>query len=134
MIVFFFFFTLSPKFVADVVIGAPYSVTNEMLTYFKVVDAVVDRRLQSLNPVMKLQLFGQVDYVVHGNTPAMRDVDGKDPYEVNLLTDWFVCWLKNTCAQLQQPLCFVWYKLAPAFDSLVSSHYENMDWFLIVGT
>lgn len=44
------------QFVNEVVIGAPYSVTEELLSHFK------------------------VDVVCHGQTPIASDVDGSDPY------------------------------------------------------
>ena len=48
---------LACRYVSEVVIGAPYSVTKDLMEHFK------------------------VDLVLHGNTPVMADVDGKDPYE-----------------------------------------------------
>ncbi|RUS34869.1 hypothetical protein BC938DRAFT_478120 [Jimgerdemannia flammicorona] len=54
------FFGMIPLFYVDeVIIGAPYSVTKDVL-----------------GKVYK------VDIVAHGNTPAETDVDGKDPYEL----------------------------------------------------
>ncbi|RUS85579.1 hypothetical protein EGW08_006662 [Elysia chlorotica] len=47
---------LACRYVSEVVIGAPYSVTAELMEHFK------------------------VDVVCHGMTPVMRDVDGSDPY------------------------------------------------------
>ena len=47
------------QYVDEVVIGAPYSVTKELMDHFK------------------------EDIVVHGNTDILPDVDGRDPYEVN---------------------------------------------------
>ncbi|KAL3877222.1 hypothetical protein ACJMK2_034959 [Sinanodonta woodiana] len=47
---------LACKYVSEVVIGAPYSVTKELMDHFK------------------------VDLVCHGLTPVMPDVDGSDPY------------------------------------------------------
>lgn len=49
---------LAIKYVSEVVIGAPYSVTQDLLDYFK------------------------VNLVVHGETDILPDEDGKDPYEV----------------------------------------------------
>jgi len=46
--------------VSEVVIGAPYSVTVEMMEHFK------------------------VDIVCHGHTYIHPDVDGSDPYAVNV--------------------------------------------------
>ena len=46
------------KYVDEVVIGAPYSVTKELMDHFK------------------------VDIVVHGKTEVCRDIDGTDPYAV----------------------------------------------------
>jgi ethanolamine-phosphate cytidylyltransferase len=43
-----------------VVIAAPYSVTKELLDHFR------------------------VDIVVHGSTAVSNDVDGSDPYEVQI--------------------------------------------------
>ena len=48
------------QYVSEVVIGAPYSVTPELMDHFK------------------------VDLVVHGYTPVMPDEDGSDPYDVSL--------------------------------------------------
>lgn len=48
---------LACRYVSEVVIGAPYSVTKDLMEHFK------------------------VNLVLHGNTPVMADVDGKDPYE-----------------------------------------------------
>jgi len=46
------------KYVDEVVIGAPYSVTKELMDHFK------------------------VDLVVHGTTDVSLDIDGSDPYAV----------------------------------------------------
>jgi glycerol-3-phosphate cytidylyltransferase-like family protein len=46
------------KYVDEVVIGAPYAVTKELMDHFK------------------------VDLVVHGKTQVGPDLDGSDPYEV----------------------------------------------------
>jgi len=48
------------QYVSEVVIGAPYAVTSEMMEHFK------------------------VDIVCHGQTYIHPDVNGKDPYEVSL--------------------------------------------------
>nr|XP_002742026.1 PREDICTED: ethanolamine-phosphate cytidylyltransferase-like [Saccoglossus kowalevskii] len=48
---------LACRHVAEVVIGAPYQVTPELLDHFK------------------------VDLVCHGMTPVMADVNGSDPYQ-----------------------------------------------------
>ncbi|BFZ17888.1 hypothetical protein BsWGS_20927 [Bradybaena similaris] len=47
---------LACRYVSEVVIGAPYSVTPDLMEHFK------------------------VDLVCHGMTPVMPDVDGTDPY------------------------------------------------------
>lgn len=47
---------LACKYVDEVVIGAPYAVTKELMDHFK------------------------VDLVVHGKTDVLPDVDGSDPY------------------------------------------------------
>lgn len=47
---------LACKYVSEVVIGAPYCITKELMEHFK------------------------VDVVCHGQTPIMDDVDDKDPY------------------------------------------------------
>ena len=47
------------QYVDEVVIGAPYCVTKEIMDHLK------------------------VDLVVHGETEVARDVDGSDPYQVN---------------------------------------------------
>lgn len=49
---------LACRYVDQVIIGAPYRVTLELLEQFK------------------------VDMVVHGETNVMEDVDGTDPYEI----------------------------------------------------
>lgn len=48
---------LACRYVDEVVIGAPYKVTKELLEHFK------------------------VDLVIHGKTDVLPDVDGTDPYE-----------------------------------------------------
>ncbi|ESO87128.1 hypothetical protein LOTGIDRAFT_177471 [Lottia gigantea] len=50
------FSVLACRYVSEVVIGAPYSVTPDLMDHFK------------------------VDVVCHGETPIMPDVDGSDPY------------------------------------------------------
>ncbi|CAG8674966.1 4138_t:CDS:2, partial [Funneliformis caledonium] len=50
---------LACRFVDEVIIGAPYSVDNNVLS-----------------KVYK------VDIVAHGNTPSLPDLNGKDPYEI----------------------------------------------------
>lgn len=47
---------LACRYVSEVVIGAPYAVTADLMDHFK------------------------VDVVCHGQTPIMPDVDGADPY------------------------------------------------------
>lgn len=47
---------LACRYVDEVVIGAPYAVTKELMNHFK------------------------IDIVVHGKTEVMADVDGSDPY------------------------------------------------------
>uniref|UniRef100_A0A0B7A7B1 ethanolamine-phosphate cytidylyltransferase n=1 Tax=Arion vulgaris TaxID=1028688 RepID=A0A0B7A7B1_9EUPU len=47
---------LACRYVSEVVIGAPYSVTPDLMEHFK------------------------VDLVCHGLTPVMPDIDGSDPY------------------------------------------------------
>ncbi|XP_054270007.1 ethanolamine-phosphate cytidylyltransferase isoform X2 [Macrosteles quadrilineatus] len=49
---------LACKYVSEVVIGAPYTVTEELMNHF------------------------HVDLVCHGKTPIMPDEDGVDPYKV----------------------------------------------------
>lgn len=49
---------LACKYVSEVVIGAPYVVTKELMEHFK------------------------VDVVVHGKTPVMAGENGEDPFEV----------------------------------------------------
>lgn len=48
---------LACKYVSEVVIGAPYIVTKDLMEHFK------------------------VDVVVHGETPVSLDENGEDPYE-----------------------------------------------------
>lgn len=47
---------LACKYVSEVVIGAPYTVTKDLMEHFK------------------------VDVVVHGETPIMEDVNEEDPF------------------------------------------------------
>jgi ethanolamine-phosphate cytidylyltransferase len=47
---------LSCRYVDEVVIGAPYTVTKELMDHFK------------------------IDLVIHGVTPVQNDIDGTDPY------------------------------------------------------
>ncbi|XP_055876494.1 ethanolamine-phosphate cytidylyltransferase-like isoform X2 [Biomphalaria glabrata] len=47
---------LACRYVSEVVIGAPYAVTPDLMEHFK------------------------VDVVCHGQTPVMPDIDGSDPY------------------------------------------------------
>lgn len=49
---------LACKYVSEVVIGAPYKVTQDLMDHFN------------------------IDIVIHGNTPVMMDVDGTHPYEI----------------------------------------------------
>ena len=49
---------LSFQYVSEVVIGAPYSVTSDLMDQLK------------------------VDLVIHGTTEIAPDVDGSDPYQV----------------------------------------------------
>jgi ethanolamine-phosphate cytidylyltransferase len=51
--------------VDEVVIGAPYKVTKELMEHFK------------------------VDVVVHGKSFVLPDVDGSDPYEVRFINNYF---------------------------------------------
>lgn len=48
---------LACKYVSEVVIGAPYKVTRDLMEHFK------------------------IDIVIHGLTPVMDDEDGEDPYK-----------------------------------------------------
>lgn len=48
---------LACKYVSEVVIGAPYTVTKDLMDHFK------------------------VDIVVHGKTPIMEDENGQDPFK-----------------------------------------------------
>lgn len=52
------------QYVSEVVIGAPYAVTQDLMEHFR------------------------VDIVVHGQTQIVDDVDGSDPYEVWVLLFW----------------------------------------------
>ena len=56
---------------SEVVIGAPYSVTPELMDHFK------------------------VDLVVHGYTPVMPDEDGSDPYDVSLKNSLLITTLNS---------------------------------------
>ncbi|KAG5900359.1 hypothetical protein JTB14_033808 [Gonioctena quinquepunctata] len=57
---------LACKYVSEVVIGAPYSVTQDLMDHFK------------------------VDVVVHGETPVMADEDGEDPFKYPKFVNKFV--------------------------------------------
>lgn len=65
-----------PQHVSEVIMGAPYTVT----------DGIIDQcKVSPPSPTMVSMIvvsFVQCDYVVHGNSPVLRDVDGGDPYEV----------------------------------------------------
>ncbi|KAG0256782.1 Ethanolamine-phosphate cytidylyltransferase [Actinomortierella ambigua] len=50
---------LACRYVDEVVIGAPYSVTDQVL-----------------------EKVYKVDLVVHGNTPSLKDLNGEDPYKL----------------------------------------------------
>lgn len=57
---------LACRYVSEVVIGAPYSVTPDLMDHFK------------------------VDVVCHGMTPVMPDIDGADPYAEPKRRDKFI--------------------------------------------
>ncbi|CAG9764092.1 unnamed protein product [Ceutorhynchus assimilis] len=57
---------LACKYVSEVVIGAPYKVTEDLMSHFK------------------------VDVVLHGETSVMDDEDGSDPYEIPKRHDKFM--------------------------------------------
>lgn len=57
---------LACKYVNEVVIGAPYSVTEELMSHFN------------------------VDVVCHGQTPISNDGDGSDAYAVPKMMDKFI--------------------------------------------
>lgn len=54
------------QYVSEVIIGAPYSVTADLMKHFN------------------------VDVVCHGNTPVKMDVNSKDPYAVPKAMNKFV--------------------------------------------
>ncbi|KAL1129397.1 hypothetical protein AAG570_013924 [Ranatra chinensis] len=62
---------LACKYVNEVVIGAPYAVTKELMGHFN------------------------VDIVCHGKTPIMPDTDGSDPYALPKSLDRFKCVSSN---------------------------------------
>lgn len=57
---------LACKYVSEVVIGAPYTVTKELMDHFK------------------------VNIVVHGNTPVMNEENGSDPFTIPKFQNKFV--------------------------------------------
>ncbi|PIO30031.1 hypothetical protein AB205_0190640, partial [Aquarana catesbeiana] len=57
---------LACRYVSEVVIGAPYSVTSDLLDHFK------------------------VDLVCHGKTEVLPDRDGSDPYAVSVSKPFFI--------------------------------------------
>lgn len=59
---FYIYTQLFLKYVDEVIIGAPYSVTEDVLN-----------------------TEYNVTVVVHGTTSSEPDIDGKDPYEVSLI-------------------------------------------------
>jgi ethanolamine-phosphate cytidylyltransferase len=61
------------QYVDEVIIGAPYSVTKDVLG--KVYN---------------------VGLVAHGNTPTEPDLDGTDPYEVSTNSMWLLMWATGT--------------------------------------
>jgi ethanolamine-phosphate cytidylyltransferase len=61
--------------VDEVIIGAPYSITKEVL-----------------------ESVGQVSLVCHGAAPSPPDVDGRDPYEVTLPTFRRTTLTKSLCS------------------------------------
>ncbi|GFO00997.1 ethanolamine-phosphate cytidylyltransferase [Plakobranchus ocellatus] len=69
---------LACKYVSEVVIGAPYAVTPELMEHFKYVSEVVIGAPYAVTP--ELMEHFKVDVVCHGMTPVMPDVDGSDPY------------------------------------------------------
>jgi len=54
------------QYVSEVVIGAPYSVTADLMKHF------------------------HVDVVCHGKTPVKKDINGKDPYALPRAMNKFV--------------------------------------------
>ncbi|XP_064635076.1 ethanolamine-phosphate cytidylyltransferase-like isoform X1 [Lineus longissimus] len=63
---------LSCKFVSEVVIGAPYTVTQQMMDHFS------------------------IDLVCHGITKISPDIDGIDPYEIPKKADKFLMIQSNS--------------------------------------
>ena len=57
------------QYVSEVIIGAPYTVTMQMMNDFK------------------------IDAVCHGMTPILEDVDGGDPYAVSTICCICRLWL-----------------------------------------
>jgi len=60
------YFTIYFQYVSEVVIGAPYSVTTDLMNHFN------------------------VDVVCHGKTPVKMDVNGEDPYAVPKAMNKFI--------------------------------------------
>lgn len=60
------YFNASFQYVSEVVFGAPYNVTTDLMKHFN------------------------VDVVCHGKTPVKMDVNGKDPYAVPKSMNKFV--------------------------------------------
>lgn len=73
---------LACKYVSEVVIGAPYSVTEELMSHFN------------------------VDVVCHGQTPISNDGDGSDAYAVPKMMDKFNLVNSGEFLKLIDPIIF----------------------------
>ncbi len=64
----------------EVVIGAPYAVTKNLMDHFKV---SFSNERGFIEHFICIGTFScQIDVVCHGETPVSEDEDGSDPYMV----------------------------------------------------
>lgn len=72
------------QYVSEVVIGAPFAVTKDLLDHFKV-GTIISHKMKMF-PAIKNEynrsFYTQVDFVCHGKTEIYPDKDGSDPYAV----------------------------------------------------
>lgn len=89
-----FFFS---QYVSEVVIGAPFAVTKDLLDHFKVTETIhsppcngkrcsQQSRIKIILNHLSTALTLQVDLVCHGKTEIYPDKDGSDPYAVRTQT------------------------------------------------
>lgn len=78
----------SPQYVSEVVIGAPFAVTKDLLDHFKVVWTIPRKQIIISSAIgnnkTEYLFIQQVDLVCHGKTEIYPDKDGSDPYAVRL--------------------------------------------------